>query len=161
MEEMFGVCISLKTLPDISNWNTSKNKSFIGMFYKCQMPFINIITDISKWDFSNVEKIGDFHGLFQGCSSLISLPDISKWNTSKIKSMDLVFCDCTSLISLPDISKWDISSIKNMDGLFYNCFSLISIPDIAKWIINYNKDNKYMFKNCLNLLNIPSKFIGK
>ena len=34
--------------------------------------------------------------------------DISKWNTNNILFLDCVFFNCCSLISLPDISKWNI-----------------------------------------------------
>ena len=46
--------------------------------------------------------------LFGGCSSLSSLPDISKWNTNKVINMKSLFGGCSSLLSLPDISKWNI-----------------------------------------------------
>ena len=45
--------------------------------------------------------------MFCNCSSLISLPDISKWNTKNVLAMCEMFKDCSSLTSLPDISKWD------------------------------------------------------
>ena len=42
--------------------------------------------------------------MFYGCSSLISLPDISKWNTNNVEFMSDMFIECFSLIYLPDIS---------------------------------------------------------
>ena len=33
----------------------------------------------------------------------LGLPDISKWNTSKVANMSYMFHGCKSLISLPDI----------------------------------------------------------
>ena len=42
--------------------------------------------------------------MFYGCSSLSSLPDISKWNTSNVTHMSFMFDGCSSLSSLPDIS---------------------------------------------------------
>ena len=45
--------------------------------------------------------------MFFRCSSLISLPDISKWDTKNVIDMSYMFCKCSSLISLPNISKWD------------------------------------------------------
>ena len=41
--------------------------------------------------------------MFYGCSSLSSLPDISKWNTNNAKNMEHMLRGCTSLLSLPDI----------------------------------------------------------
>ena len=49
--------------------------------------------------------VTDMSNLFNNCSSLTSLPDISKWNTIKVIDMNNMFNDCRSLISLPDISK--------------------------------------------------------
>ena len=45
--------------------------------------------------------------LFFGCSSLKSLPDISKWNINNVTDMHALFTKCSSLSSLPDISKWN------------------------------------------------------
>ena len=56
--------------------------------------------------------------MFSGFSSLISLPDISKWKTNNVKDMSSMFLRCISLISLPDISKWDINHVKNMNYMF-------------------------------------------
>ena len=51
------------------------------------------------------KNITDMSGMFSGCSSLLSLPDISKWNTNNVKDMSRMFSGCSSLLSLPDISK--------------------------------------------------------
>ena len=50
-------------------------------------------------------------GMFYGCSNLKSLPDISKWDISKVTQCDILFGNCESLESLPDISKWNTSNI--------------------------------------------------
>ena len=41
--------------------------------------------------------------MFDGCSSLESIDDISLWNTVKVISIDSMFNGCKSLKSLPDI----------------------------------------------------------
>ena len=43
--------------------------------------------------------------IFAGCPRLLSVPDISKWNTENCIFFFFFFSDCSSLISLPDISK--------------------------------------------------------
>ncbi len=53
--------------------------------------------------------------MFKGCNSLISFPDISKWNTSNATKMDYMFDGCISLISLPDISKWITSNATDIN----------------------------------------------
>ena len=51
--------------------------------------------------------------MFDECSSLTSIPDISKWNTNKVTNMRYMFCGCNSLKSFPDISRWNNS--ENID----------------------------------------------
>ena len=58
-----------------------------------------------------------------------------------------MFAGCTSLISLPDISNWKTNNIENMNALFYNCSSLKSLPEISKW--NINNVNDIIIKNVL------------
>ena len=41
--------------------------------------------------------------MFYRCSSLTSLPDISKWNTNNVNDMSGMFSSCSSLTSFPDI----------------------------------------------------------
>ena len=43
-------------------------------------------------------------GIFDGCSSLYCLSDISNWNTNNITNMIYMFFDCSSLSYLPNIS---------------------------------------------------------
>ena len=49
--------------------------------------------------------------MFNKCCSLISLPDLSRWNTSKLIDMSFMFNDCISLIFLPDLSNPNIIDI--------------------------------------------------
>ena len=77
----------------------------------------------------------DLTGMFEGCSSLKSLPDISNWNTSYLTSNESMFKGCSSLQSLSDISGWKTYSLENMKSMFRDCTSLKSLPDISKWDI--------------------------
>ena len=89
--------------------------------------------------------------MFYNCSSLTSLPDISKWDTSSVDNMSYMLYNRSSLPSLPDISKWDIINVIHMDYMFFNCNSLVYLPDIFrlnifenKYIIIYLKLGKYI-----------------
>ena len=77
-------------------------------------------------------------GMFNWCSSLSSLPDISKWNTNNVINMSNMFYGCSSLSSLPDISNWNTNNVNDMSGMFYNCsntiFSKFVIIKFAKAI---------------------------
>ena len=70
---------------------------------------------------NNVTNMG---GVFAGCTSLSSLPDISKWNTYNVTNMKEMFSGCYSLETLPDISKWNTDKVNNMFWMFYKCKSL-------------------------------------
>ena len=76
-------------------------------------------------------------GIFFGCISLSSIPDISKWNTVNIKDMSYIFSKCTSLVSLPDVSKQNHKNLKNLISIFPDCPSSLNLPDLTKWN-NYN-----------------------
>ena len=106
------------------------------------------LPDISKWNNSNVTHIKD---MFYNCKSLLSLPIISKWDTSNVIDMSGKFYDCISLSFLPDISKWNTSNVTDMSGMFYNCESLSSLPDISKWNTRNVIDMTGIFWNCKSL----------
>ena len=80
--------------------------------------------------------------MFYNCSSLSSLPDISKWKTDKVNEVLLMFAKCTSLISLPDLSEWNTKSPWEMRCLFSDCTLLLYLPDISNWD-NYNENDLY------------------
>ena len=113
------------------------------------------LPDISKYDTSGITGMND---MFSNCSSLLFLPDISNWNTSKVEKFGEMFDNCTSLTFLPDISKWDTSNAIKMNYMFRNCKSLLYLPEISKWNINKVKEKKDMFKGCDESLIIPDKF---
>ena len=71
-----------------------------------------------KIKLKGINYVTDMSCMFAGCSSLISLPDISKWDTSNVNDMNYMFCGCTSLSSLPDISRWNTANVTNMSRIF-------------------------------------------
>ena len=91
--------------------------------------------DLSKW---NTDNTVDISGIFNNCSSLLSLPDISKWKTHNIINMSSVFSSCKSLKILRDISKWNTANVINMGVYFiiaiYYHFYLIYLDRILKML---------------------------
>ena len=92
---------------------------------------------------------------FDGCKSLLSLPDISKWETKNVTDMSYMIYYCESLSSLPDISKWDTQNVTNMKSMFDGCKSLLSLPDISKWETQNVINMSYMFQSCESLSSLP------
>ena len=96
--------------------------------------------------------------IFYICSSLISLPDISKWNINNVKYMIDIFKGCNSLVSLPDFSKWNINRAKE-------CYEFIDMEretsefqykDKFKKFKFNNIDSMNMYDECLSLLSLPN-----
>ena len=102
----------------------------------------------SLYDEINFNNIIDIKCIFNNCVSLLSLPDISKWNTNNINDMSGILGNCKSLSSLPYISKWNTNNVYDMSGMFFNCESLLSIPVISKWNTKDVNDMSGMFFNC-------------
>ena len=76
---------------------------------------ISINTNISKFTGINDELINklniqskkkifnnitNMNHMFKGCSSLISLPDISKWDTKNITNMNFMFEECVNSLNI-------------------------------------------------------------
>ena len=80
--------------------------------------------------------------MFYNCSSLLSLPDISNWNTSNVYDMSYMFYYCSSLSKLPDISKWNTDNVIAMDNMFEGCKSVSLILKIYSL---FYKNVKYIF----------------
>ena len=100
--------------------------------------------------------------MFKGCSSLTTLPDISKWNTNNLNNMKNMFQGCSSLISMPDINKWIIRHQTNISGMFDGCSSLSILPSLLSWDVIHSlpdniKPRNYIFKGCISLIKIPNK----
>ena len=97
--------------------------------------------------------------MFDGCKSLKSLPDISKWETASVKDMSYMFHNCWALTSFPDISNWKIYNVKNMSHMFHNCWSLTSFP-VLNWDISNVQDMSFMFHNFpLSLIKFQWNFL--
>ena len=75
-----------------------------------------------------IEKVTNMSWIFKGCSSLLNLPDISKWNTINVTDRSCMFSDCYFLLNLPDFSKWNTNNVISMSSMFYCCKEGLNIP---------------------------------
>ena len=101
------------------------------------------LTSIPQLDTSSVTYIG---GMFNGCSSLTSIPQM---DTSKVNSMYWTFYGCSSLTSIPQLVT---SSVTDMSNLFRGCTSLTSIPQLDTKNVTSMAN---MFDGCTSLTSIP------
>ena len=111
------------------------------------------LSNISDWETINIKNMSY---MFDHCSSLTSLPDISNWNTINVIDMRYMFNECPSLNSFPDISKWNTINVNNISSMFScSSISVLSIPDISKWNINKVVDMSFLFSNCYSVKTLP------
>ena len=100
----------------------------------------NILTmDLSKFDSS---KVTSMNSMFFGCSSLTSI-NFENVDTSSVKNMQSMFGNCQALTSL-DLSSFDTSSVTTMGGMFAFCSKLLSL-DLSNFDTSSVKDMSYMF----------------
>ena len=110
------------------------------------------VSNISQFDLS---KCKDISGLFELCKSLEYLSDISKWDTHNVENSARIFADCAKLKVLPDISNWNTNKINDMSYFFNGCNSLQSLPDISKWNTSQVTNMFCMFSECTSLESLP------
>ena len=185
MEYLFFNCFNLKSLPDMSKWKVSDVTSMKGIFGNCKL-LKTVWKDKLSW---NTKNLVDISRMFYGCASLESLPDISNWDVSSVKTMksfcencellktvwegrlswnteslvdiSRMFYGCANLKKAPDMSKFNTSKVKTMNNMFSCCVNLEDASGLSGFIINNVKDMRGLFCNCRNLVILPdiSKWI--
>ena len=90
--------------------------------------------------------------IFYKCTSLSSLPDISKWDTKNVTNMNKMFSLCSSLVNL-NLSNFNTKNVTNMSKMFSECESLTNLN-----LSNFNTENVtdmgWMFNECKSLANL-------
>ena len=59
-----------------------------------------------------------------------------------INNLNSIFENCSSLTFIPNISNWKLNNKIKINNIFRGCVSLGSIPDISKWNINIPEELK-------------------
>ena len=91
-------------------------------------------------------QVTNMISMFNGCSSLTSVPDMHTSNASDVSRM---FNNCSSLTSVPDM---DTSQVTNMSSMFNYCSSLTAVPDMeTSKVTNMSS----MFNGCSSLTAVP------
>ena len=115
MSYIFYKCKNLKSVPNISQLNTSNIINMNRLFEGCEL--LETLPDISGWD---IGKVTDIRGMFFNCKNLKKLADISGWNTINVTTMKDMFWSCSKLSHkyLPDIRKWDTRNAIDAKDVF-------------------------------------------
>jgi len=153
---------------DISNI-TNANHMFCGCAYTTSINFSNnnvnntntgmecmffgctrlvSLIGLDKWDTSNVTTM---RWMFTYCNNLTSI-DVSNFNTSKVTDMRAMFDNCVLLTTL-DVSNFNTSNVTDMYAMFYSCNNLTSL-DVSNFDTSNVNNMSSMFYNCKNLTSL-------
>ena len=117
--------------------------------------------DLNRWQYNRANlrecsvdfsPVSDFSSMFDGCSSLSSLPDgFSCQNATGTSQM---FSDCSSLSGLPD--GFSCPNATDTRSMFQFCSKLSGLPD--GFSCPGVRDASYMFFGCSKLSGLPDGF---
>ena len=107
----------------IIKYKINKNEKKIKIF---NIDFVNNNKDKCKIIYNNNEyELTEYFNINNNDNIL----EIKLTNINNITNAYAMFYECSSLISLPDISKWNTINVTNMDGMFDGCSSLKNKPN--------------------------------
>ena len=115
--------------------------------------YANRLTNLTSISFGNfnTSKVTSMDSMFCDCYNLTSL-DLSSFDTSKVTHMGYMFNNCSSLTSL-NVSNFNTSNVTYMFQMFYSCSSLTSLN-----VSNFNTSNvtimSSMFLSCSKLTSL-------
>lgn len=108
------------------------------------------------WHLENIQGLENFNTsrvrsmglMFAACQSLKTI-DFSHFDTRNVTDMFRMFEHCTSIDSL-DLSHLNTSRVKDMSNMFYGCSSLTKL-DLTHFDTGKVTDMSWMFAECTNL----------
>ena len=87
----------------------NNNKNICSIFYNSERYNLTEYISVEKYESElleiklvGIKEVKNMEGLFENCTSLISLPDISEWKTDNVINMRCLFYGCISLYSPKD-----------------------------------------------------------
>ena len=112
--------------------------------YFCQQN--RLLDQLDKIDTSSGTS---FNAMFQSCSDLTDLTNVSRLDTSKGTNFSYMFSACANLKTAAQL---DTSQGTNFSYMFNNCVNLTSVSDLDT---SNGTDFSHMFYGCKNLETVP------
>ena len=103
--------------------------------------------DLSKFKTSNII---DMHLMFYGCHKLKEIKGIDNFNTFNVTNMKAMFQECYELNYL-DLSNFNTSNVQDMSWMFNECHKLKEIKGINNFNISNVSSMNSMFQLCYEL----------
>ncbi len=141
---VFSGCTNLKKIILGEKFDTSKATDMHRMFESCTN-----LKEIKGLENFDTHLVTNMYNMFYGCNSLTNL-DLSKWNTSKVLSMEAMFRNCINLKEIKGIENFSTSEVTRMDSMFYNCSSLTKL-DVSHFDTSRVENMSSMFEGCSSL----------
>ena len=141
MSYIFFDCYALKTLPDISRWDTSNVSNMSFMFCCCIN--LTVLPDISNW---NISKTNDISFMFYNCSKL-DLTNIPNWNIENINIKEHFLPNSIKNLDNSNFTIY-IRSYFSKDIFKFNCCSNMLFIDF------YSRLNNIIREKCKSKYNI-------
>ena len=111
---------------EISLLDTTKNNSSD----KNDIIYEGCETNLSSMSSITMRNITDYISISNNIYSINSI--LNPFYIINVMNLKNMFNNCSSLISLPDLSKWKTSNVTDMSNMFRECHSLTSLPGISK-----------------------------
>lgn len=114
---------------DLSNWPCSPT-SVASMFYQCS--FLEEV----ELPHGLMDKTASAASMFWSCTSLkkLDLSVLRSGWTSWCVDLSDMFNRCSSLETIGDVSGWNMSNVRNIDGMFFACSKLEA--DCSSWDVS-------------------------
>ena len=158
----FQNCSNLRTVSNICH--RSSRTSYAGIrFINC--PNLTSVTNfdakgadhvefrdcpsLTTIDIVNMQRVkqegGVYSGMFQNCSSLISVP--AALSEAPLIFANYMFQNCSSLTTIPSLNT---SNCRGFRSMFENCSSLTTIPSLDASYVYMPSDSSYTFNKCFS-----------
>ena len=133
----------------------AKLTSFLSMFYNWtdvsvenggmhNLENLETITGLKYLDTSEATSLSC---MFAGCWKLKGPLDLSRFNTSKVEWMNMMFSGCSELTEL-DLTSFDVSSLKSTEIMFSGCSKLKTIYCNIDWTAAGISSSNKTFEYC-------------
>lgn len=148
-------CEKLVEIDGLDRWNVATVDDFRQVFRDCVLlPQV----DLSSWKVgqSAAENLA-IDSMFEGCTNLQNIGNVSGWDLSSCASMDELFLKCKSLESVAGLETWDTGSVTTFYRVFYQ--TGIRNLDISSWKTSQALDMREIL-NSLNSGDVDSITVG-
>ena len=102
----------------------------------------------------NAKKITDMSSMFEGCSNITTVENITDHRTGVVTNMSNMFNSCTKLTYL-DLTNIDTRNVTSMDYMFSFCEGLKSL-NISNWNTSNVTNMRCTFNCCYNLTSVDA-----